>query len=169
MRGALNSGYGLSTKQWRPARSLMELAWLAPPQPRPPVGKKRDRDCTLTKKRWLFMSLRDLLPDTLSASKLPQKAPAVGGSRQWQLCAVIPAIRAGARRSRKRTFEPAQTGYFGSGGVDRFKPVSGGGDWDHAERAFGELIISRGDGASDFQAAEEAFDAIAFPGKRPLC
>jgi hypothetical protein len=30
------------------------------------------------------------------------------------------------------------------------------------------LIISRGDGAIDFQAAEEAFDVIAFPVERPV-
>ncbi len=46
-------------------------------------------------------------------------------------------------------------------GVDKLEPVSGGGDLDHAEKAFGELIISRGDGAIDFQATEEAFDEIA--------
>jgi hypothetical protein len=80
-----------------------------------------------------------------------------------------PPIRAGAPRSRKRTFEPEQTGSLGLGGVDKFEPVSGGGDLDHAEKAFGELILSRGDGANDFQATEDAFDVIAFPGKRPLC
>ena len=36
------------------------------------------------------------------------------------------------------------------GGVDKFEPVSGGGDVDHAEEAFGELVISGCDGAVDF-------------------
>jgi hypothetical protein len=47
------------------------------------------------------------------------------------------------------------------GGVDKFEPVSGGGDLDHAEEAFGELIASGCDGAVDFQATEEAFDVVA--------
>ena len=54
------------------------------------------------------------------------------------------------------------------GGVDKFEPVSGGGDVNHAEEAFGELIISSGDGAVDFQTAEEAFDVIAFLVERPV-
>ena len=48
------------------------------------------------------------------------------------------------------------------GGVDKFEPASGGGDMDHAEEAFGDLVVSSGDGAVDFQATEEAFDVIAF-------
>jgi Ca2+-binding RTX toxin-like protein len=47
------------------------------------------------------------------------------------------------------------------GGVDKFEPVSGGGDLDHAEEAFGELVVSGCDGAVDFQATEEAFDVVA--------
>jgi len=47
------------------------------------------------------------------------------------------------------------------GGVDRFEPVSGSSDMDHAEEACGELIISGGDGAVHFQAAEEAFDVVS--------
>jgi hypothetical protein len=47
------------------------------------------------------------------------------------------------------------------GGVDRFEAVTGSGDMDHAEEAFGELIISGGDGAVDFQAAEEAFGVVS--------
>ena len=38
----------------------------------------------------------------------------------------------------------------------------------HAEEAFGELIISSGDGAVDFQTAEEAFDVVSFPVERPV-
>ena len=48
------------------------------------------------------------------------------------------------------------------GGVDKFEPVSGGGDMDHAEEAFGELVVAGSDGTVDFQTTEEAFDAIAF-------
>jgi hypothetical protein len=47
------------------------------------------------------------------------------------------------------------------GGVDKFEPVSGGGQMDHAEEAVGELIVSGGDGAVDFQLAEHPLDAIA--------
>ena len=54
------------------------------------------------------------------------------------------------------------------GGVDKFEPVSGRCDMNHAEEAFGELIISSGDGAVDFQAAEEAFDVVSFPVERPV-
>ena len=54
------------------------------------------------------------------------------------------------------------------GGVDKFEPVSGGGDMDHAEEAFGELVVSGGDGAVDFQTAKVAFDVIAFTVERPV-
>ncbi len=54
------------------------------------------------------------------------------------------------------------------GGVDKFEPVSGAGDMYHAEEAFGELIISGGDGAVDFQAAEESFDVVSLPVERPV-
>ena len=39
---------------------------------------------------------------------------------------------------------------------------------DHAEKAFGELIVSGGDSPVDFQASEEAFDVIAFLVERPV-
>ena len=39
---------------------------------------------------------------------------------------------------------------------------------NHAEEAFGELIISSCDGAVDFQAAKEAFDVVSFPVERPV-
>jgi hypothetical protein len=52
--------------------------------------------------------------------------------------------------------------------VDKFEPVSGGSDVYHAQEAFGELIISGCDGAVDFQATEEPFDAIAFPVEHPV-
>ena len=54
------------------------------------------------------------------------------------------------------------------GGVDKFEPVSGCSDMDHTEEVFGELVVSGGDGAVDFQATEEAFDVIAFLVERPV-
>ena len=54
------------------------------------------------------------------------------------------------------------------GGVDKFEPISGGGDMNHAEEAFGELVIAGCDGSVDFQTAEEAFDVIAFLVERPV-
>jgi len=52
--------------------------------------------------------------------------------------------------------------------VDKFEPVSGGSDVNHAEEAFGELIISGCDGAIDFQAPEEAFDVVSFSVERAV-
>ncbi len=54
------------------------------------------------------------------------------------------------------------------GGVDKFEPVSGRCDVNHAEEAFGELVVSGCDGAVDFQTPEEAFDVIALPVERPV-
>ncbi len=52
--------------------------------------------------------------------------------------------------------------------MDKFEPVSSGGDVDHTEEAFGELVVACGDGAVDFQTAKEAFDVVAFPVERPV-
>jgi hypothetical protein len=49
------------------------------------------------------------------------------------------------------------------GSMDKFEPVSGGSDVNHAEEAFVELVISGCDGVVDFQTPEEAFDVIALP------
>ena len=46
------------------------------------------------------------------------------------------------------------------GGVDKFEPISRGGNMDHAEEGFGKQVVSGGDGAVDFQVPEEAFDVI---------
>lgn len=54
------------------------------------------------------------------------------------------------------------------GGVDKFKPVSGCGEMDHAEEAAGQLIVSGRDGAVDFELSEHAFDAIALLVERPV-
>ena len=50
--------------------------------------------------------------------------------------------------------------------MDKFEPVSGGGDTDHGEEAFGELVVACSDSAIDFQTAEGAFDVIVFTVKR---
>lgn len=52
--------------------------------------------------------------------------------------------------------------------MDKFEPVSGCGEMDHAEEAVGQLIISGRDGAVDFELAEHAFDAIALLVERPV-
>ena len=65
-------------------------------------------------------------------------------------------------------FEVAPKPRLSLGGVDKFELMSGGDDVNHVEEAFGELIISRGDGAVVFQAAEEALDVIAFFIECPL-
>ncbi|WP_162181928.1 hypothetical protein [Sphingobium yanoikuyae] len=38
--------------------------------------------------------------------------------------------------------------------MDKFEPVSSGGEIDHAEEAVGQLIIAGGEGAADFEMAE---------------
>ena len=45
--------------------------------------------------------------------------------------------------------------------MDKFEPVSGGSDMDHAEEAVGQLVVSGGDGAVDLELAEHALDAVA--------
>lgn len=52
--------------------------------------------------------------------------------------------------------------------MDKFEPVSGRGDVDHAEEAVGELVVSGGDGAIDFKMAEHAFDAVALSVECPV-
>jgi len=47
------------------------------------------------------------------------------------------------------------------GGVDKFKPVSGGSEMDHAEEAVSQLIIAGGDGTVDLEMAEHSLDAVA--------
>ncbi len=54
------------------------------------------------------------------------------------------------------------------GGVDKFEPVSGGGEVDHAEEAVGHLVISGGDGAVGLEVAEHALDAVALLVERPV-
>lgn len=47
------------------------------------------------------------------------------------------------------------------GGVDKFEPVSGGSDVDHAEEAVGKQVIASGDGTVDLGVAEHPFDPVA--------
>ena len=54
------------------------------------------------------------------------------------------------------------------GGVDKFEPVSGGGEMDHSEEAVGQLIVAGGDGAVDLELSEHALDAIALLVERPI-
>ena len=53
------------------------------------------------------------------------------------------------------------------GGVDKFKPVSGSGEMDHAEEAIGQLVVAGGDGAVDLEVTEHALDAVALLIDRP--
>ena len=54
------------------------------------------------------------------------------------------------------------------GGVDKFEPVSGGGEMDHAEKAVGQLVVAGGDGPIEFQMSEHALDAVALLVERPV-
>jgi hypothetical protein len=54
------------------------------------------------------------------------------------------------------------------GGVDKFEPVSGAGEMDHAEEAVGKLVVAGGDGAVDFQVAKHSLDPVALLVERPV-
>ncbi|GEM_PF-2003698 len=54
------------------------------------------------------------------------------------------------------------------GGVDKFEPVSGGGEMDHSEEAVGQLIVSGGNGPVDLEMAEHALDAVALLVEGPI-
>jgi len=54
------------------------------------------------------------------------------------------------------------------GGVDKFEPVSGGGEMDHSKEAAGKLVVAGGDGAVDLELSKHAFDAIALLVERPI-
>lgn len=45
--------------------------------------------------------------------------------------------------------------------MDKFEPVSGGGQVEHAEKALGQLVVAGGDGAVDLEMTEHALDAVA--------
>ena len=44
------------------------------------------------------------------------------------------------------------------GSVDEFEPVSCGNNMNHADESLGELVVSGGNGAVDFQSAKHRFD-----------
>ena len=46
------------------------------------------------------------------------------------------------------------------GSVDKFEPVSSGGEMDHAKEAIGKLVVAGGDGPVDLEMAEHALDAV---------
>ena len=48
-------------------------------------------------------------------------------------------------------------------GVDEFEQVSGSNYLEHAEEAFGELVVLGGDRAIDLKMAKHALDTIAHP------
>ena len=54
------------------------------------------------------------------------------------------------------------------GGVDKFEPVSGGGEVNHAEETVGQLVVTGGDGAVDLEVTEHALDAVALPVEDPV-
>jgi hypothetical protein len=45
--------------------------------------------------------------------------------------------------------------------VDEFEQVAGDSDLDHAEEAFGELVVSSGDRAINLKMTKHALDTIA--------
>ena len=44
--------------------------------------------------------------------------------------------------------------------MDKFEPVSGGGEMDHAQEAVGQLVVAGGDGTVDLEMAEHALDRV---------
>ncbi len=52
--------------------------------------------------------------------------------------------------------------------MDKFEPVSGCDNMDHAEEALGEFVVAGCDSAVDFQATEEAFDVVSLTVERPI-
>lgn len=54
------------------------------------------------------------------------------------------------------------------GSVDKFEPVSSGGEMDHAKEAIGKLVVAGGDGPVDLEMAEHALDAVALFVERPI-
>ena len=54
------------------------------------------------------------------------------------------------------------------GGVDKFEPVSGCGDMDHAEEAVGQLVVSGGDRSVDLEVAKHPLDTVALLVERPV-
>ena len=57
-----------------------------------------------------------------------------------------------------RAFQYMPFSVFKLGSVDEFEPVSCGGNMNHADETLGELVVSGGNGAVDFQSAKHPFD-----------
>ena len=57
---------------------------------------------------------------------------------------------------------------FALGCVDKFEPISGCGEVDHAEAAAGQLVIAGGNGPVDLEMAEHALDTVALLVERPV-
>src|SRR5262245_18839829 len=56
----------------------------------------------------------------------------------------------------------------GLGGVDKFEPVSGGGEMDHSEKTAGQLVVAGGDGAVDLQVTKTRHsDSVRSPLLKP--
>jgi len=54
------------------------------------------------------------------------------------------------------------------GGADKFEPVSGGGDMDHAKEAVDQLVVSGGDRSVNLEVPEHALDAVTLFVERPV-
>nr|WP_228720435.1 hypothetical protein [Rhizorhabdus phycosphaerae] len=52
--------------------------------------------------------------------------------------------------------------------MDKFEPVSCGGDIDHAKEAVGQLIVSGSDGPIDLEMSKHALDTVALLVERPV-
>lgn len=74
----------------------------------------------------------------------------------------------GAGRAHSLALNSLSKTYGSLGGVDKFKPVSGGGKMHHPKEAVGQLIVSGGDGAIDLEVAEHALDPVALLVERPI-
>ena len=73
---------------------------------------------------------------------------------------------ASQRQRSKRRAIPETGSKLGS--VDKFEPVSSGGEVDHAEEGVGQLVVACGDGTIDLEMAEHALDVVALLVERPV-
>ncbi|SNS87344.1 hypothetical protein SAMN06295912_12053 [Sphingomonas laterariae] len=85
-------------------------------------------------------------------------APPISGDGVSHMCRI--QLEDGTELIAKQSDSAALEGDM-LGDVDKFEPVSGGGEMDHAEEAAGKLVVARRDGAIDLEVAEHALDAVA--------
>lgn len=52
--------------------------------------------------------------------------------------------------------------------MDKFEPVSGSGEMDHAKEAVRAIVIAGGDGAVDLEVTEHALDTVSLLVKHPI-